>query len=236
MEYTLSTGHGILEFKCRPTAEATLQGSGQGRSQSPIMCTCSINVILDAMEEAGHPIGIEHPSRKEGTTSTRYSNKFVDDQSNGKVIFGDGIEECARKLEINRNFSNSLLNASGGGNNIDQSYCYRIEQVPKDEAWWMKRLEVVGKPYIYYPEESKLILVVWKRDTDAATKFKQDKDAAVVILNGHRYLGGFVGDKDLDKVWVEEQVEAWIEAIEALREAVKFVPQAEFLGMQCSLQ
>ena len=118
MEYTLSTGHGISEFKYRSTAEATLQGSEQGGSQSPIMCTCSSDVILDAMEEAGHPIKVEHPSRKEGTTSKRYIDQFVDDQSNGAVLFGDGIEECARKLEINGNLSNSSLNASGGGENI----------------------------------------------------------------------------------------------------------------------
>ena len=30
MEYTLSTGHGLSDFKYRSTAEVTLQGSGQG--------------------------------------------------------------------------------------------------------------------------------------------------------------------------------------------------------------
>jgi hypothetical protein len=105
MEYTISTGHGISEFNYRSTAEATLQGSGQGGSQSPIMCMCSSDVILDAMEEYGHPIEIEHPSQKEGTTFTRYIDQFVDDQSNGAVLFGDGIEEGARKLQINGNLS-----------------------------------------------------------------------------------------------------------------------------------
>ena len=137
IEYTLSTGHGLLDFKCRSTAEAILQGSGQGGSQSPIMCTCSSDVILDAMEEAGHPIEIEHLSQKEGTMSTRYIDQFLDGQSNGSVIFGDGIKECARKLEINGNLSNSLLNASGGGDNIDKSYCYLIEQVSEDGEWRM---------------------------------------------------------------------------------------------------
>ena len=55
MEYTLSTGHGISAFKYCSTAEAKLQRSGQGGSKSPIICTCSSDVILDAMEEAGHP-------------------------------------------------------------------------------------------------------------------------------------------------------------------------------------
>ena len=61
----------------------------------------------------------------------------MDDQSNGAVLYGDGIEECARKLEINGNLSNSLLNASGGGDNIDKSYCYLIEQVPEEGEWRM---------------------------------------------------------------------------------------------------
>ena len=98
------------------------------------MCTCSIDVVLDAIEEAGHPIEIEHPSRKEGTTSTWYIDQFLDDQSNGSVLFGGGIKECARKLEIHENLSNSLLNASGGGDNIDKSYCYLIKQVTEDGA------------------------------------------------------------------------------------------------------
>ena len=33
--------------------------------------------------------------------------------------------------------SNSLLNASGGGDNIDKSYCYLIEQVSEDGEWRM---------------------------------------------------------------------------------------------------
>ena len=39
------------------------------------------------------------------------------------------------KLEINGNLSNRLLSASGGGDNIDKSYCYLIEHVPEDGEW-----------------------------------------------------------------------------------------------------
>ena len=38
---------------------------------------------------------------------------------------------------MNGNLSNSLLNASGGGENIDKSYCYLIEQVSEDGEWRM---------------------------------------------------------------------------------------------------
>ena len=75
------------------------------------------------MDDIGNPIQIEHPYQLEGTTTKRYRNQFVDDQLNGAVLFGDEIEGCVRKLEINGNLSNSLLNASVGGDNIDKSYC-----------------------------------------------------------------------------------------------------------------
>jgi hypothetical protein len=78
-----------------------------------------------------------------------------------------------------------------------------------DVMRYFKRLEVVGKPYGYYPEETKSILVVPVKDTEVATEFKRVSKAAVVISNGHRYLGGFVGDKDLVRAWVVDQVEAW---------------------------
>ena len=38
----------------------------------------------------------------------------------------------ARKLEINEKISNRLLNASGGGENVDKSFCYLIEQVTEN--------------------------------------------------------------------------------------------------------
>ena len=53
MGYTLSTEYGMSEFKYISTVEETLQGSGQGGPQSPIMCTCSIDVIMEDMEDKG---------------------------------------------------------------------------------------------------------------------------------------------------------------------------------------
>ena len=105
-----------------------------------------------------------------------------------------------------------------------------------DVMRYFKRLEVVGKPYGYYPEETKSILVVPKKDTEAVNAFKRESEAAVVISSGHRYLGGFVGDKDLERAWVVDQVEECKDAITALGEAAKFVPQAAFSSMQRSLQ
>ena len=41
---------------------------------------------------------------------------------------------------------NSLLNASGGGDNIDKSYCYLIEKVTEDGVWRM--LDKIENPDI----------------------------------------------------------------------------------------
>lgn len=53
----------------------------------------------------------------------------MDDQSNGVLSFGDDIEEYTSKLEVNGTLSNSLLNASGGGDTFFKSFCYLFQQV-----------------------------------------------------------------------------------------------------------
>ena len=64
------------------------------------------------------------------------------DQSHGSVSFGDDIEECTRRLEVTRNLSNSLLQASGGGDNCGKSFCYLVQQVSENGAWKMMEEEV----------------------------------------------------------------------------------------------
>ena len=72
--------------------EATLQGSRQGGSQSPILCMCSINVIMEAIEDRGYPIKIGHPSRQKGTEAVHFSGQCWDEQLNGALLFMDGIK------------------------------------------------------------------------------------------------------------------------------------------------
>ena len=42
-------------------------------------------------------------------------------------------------------------------------------------------------------------MVVKVRDTAAAEAFKSRTKAKVRVTNGHCYLGGFVGDRDLEE-------------------------------------
>ena len=56
MEYKISTGYGVSDLSYTSTPEHSLQGSGQGGSQSPTLCTNSSDVIMDVFDEVAHPI------------------------------------------------------------------------------------------------------------------------------------------------------------------------------------
>ena len=105
-----------------------------------------------------------------------------------------------------------------------------------DVMAYFHRLCELGPSYGYFPEESKSILVVKARDTAAAEEFKAETKAKVKVTNGHRYLGGFVGDRDMEEAWIREQVAAWGLAVKAVGEAGKYFPQSAYAGMQRSLQ
>ena len=56
------------------------------------------------------------------------------------------------------------------------------------------------------------------------------------IKHGSRYLGGFLGDKNLEKTWIEDKVEAWEESVEALSSVSSLSPQCAFAGLQNAMQ
>lgn len=88
---------------------------------------------------------------------------------------GDDAEECTRKLEINANLSNSLLNASGGGDNFLKSFWYLVEQVPEDGAWRTLSME----------ENPDRIIQVEDHDNGGVLRILERKEVTQV----HRTLG-----------------------------------------------
>ena len=56
------------------------------------------------------------------------------------------------------------------------------------------------------------------------------------MTNGCRYLGGYVGEKHLEKEWIDGKVENWVESIECLSPFASLVPQSTYAGMQRALQ
>ena len=59
------------------------------------------------------------------------------------------------------------------------------------------------------------------RDTAAAEAFKVQTKAKVKVTNGHRYLGGFIGDRDRAEAWIKEQVAIWGMSVKAVGEVRK---------------
>ena len=93
-EYKISTGYGVSDVSYTSTTDHRLQGSGQGGSQSPTLCTNSSNVILDVFDEKGHTIEFKHCSGDPAKRASRTLDQYVDGQSNGAVKAGDNAAEC----------------------------------------------------------------------------------------------------------------------------------------------
>ena len=78
MEYKISTGYGDLDLSYTSEPEHCLQGSGQGGSQSPILCTNSSDVIMDIFDEVAHPIEFDHCSEDPTQNASRTLEQYID--------------------------------------------------------------------------------------------------------------------------------------------------------------
>ena len=56
------------------------------------------------------------------------------------------------------------------------------------------------------------------------------------ILTGSRYLGGFVGEREAERCWVQTKVEGWAVLVKTLAEVARKHPQSAYAGLQKSLQ
>ena len=68
-------------------------------------------------------------------------------------------------------------------------------------------LQVQGPPMGYYPDPTKIILVVDLWNVAQADEFFWGMYIRVVM--GHRYLGGFIGDSEAEKRWLDGKVTGW---------------------------
>ena len=60
-----------------------------------------------------------------------------------------------------------------------------------------ERLRELGSAYGYFPEESKSVLILKDKDREKAENFKKENNHDFVIKNGYRYLGSFIGGKEV---------------------------------------
>ena len=58
----------------------------------------------------------------------------------------------------------------------------------------------------------------------------------VNVVQGQRFLGGFVGAKDEANQWASEKIESWVKSISILADVAKKQPQAAYVAVSKSLQ
>jgi hypothetical protein len=55
-------------------------------------------------------------------------------------------------------------------------------------------------------------------DAGAADEFEATK-CAYLAFAGHRYLGDFIGKREMRRAWIQERLKTWAEAVEELASA-----------------
>ena len=93
-----------------------------------------------------------------------------------------------------------------------------------------------GPCYGYYPEPEKTIHVGKLEDESAAKAAYLSCGLRVNFLQGHRYLGGFVGGEPEKEEWVRVKVKKWADGVKLLASIAKRYPQTAYAGLTISLQ
>ena len=86
----------------------------------------------------------------------------------------------------------------------------------------------------YYPDPTKRILVV--DPGNVARAEEHFRRLGIKVVTGHRYLGGYIGDKEAEGRWLAEKIKGWIESVEILAKVYQKHPQSAYAGLQKSLQ
>ena len=56
------------------------------------------------------------------------------------------------------------------------------------------------------------------------------------VVTGHRYLGGYIGDGEAERIWLKENIKGWTESVNILSGVAQKHPQSAYAGLQKSLQ
>jgi hypothetical protein len=99
---------------------------------------------------------------------------------------------------------------------------------------WFEDLMLKGPAYGYYPEPEKSYLVVDPSNVDKAREIFGN--LGVRVVNGQRFLGGYVGDVEGKTVYASKKVQEWVECVEKLTKVGAHQPQAAFAALVKSLQ
>ena len=78
----------------------------------------------------------------------------------------------------------------------------------------LRYLQARGPARDYYPEPTKIILVVAPGNIARVEEFFQWMGIRMVTV--HRYLGGVKGDKETEERWLGNKILGWVESVETL--------------------
>ena len=98
----------------------------------------------------------------------------------------------------------------------------------------LRDLQARGPPRGYYPEPTKIILVVAPRNVAWAEELF--RGMGIQVLPGHQYIGGFIGDREAEMRWLADNITGWADSVENLAGVSRKHPQCAYAGMQKSLQ
>ena len=99
---------------------------------------------------------------------------------------------------------------------------------------WFYKLREKGPAFGYFPVPAKSVLVV-------EDQFKEEVwilfgELEVMIVSGHRFLGGYIGDTSDCEAYAKEKVQSWVHGVEQLSKAAESQPQAAFAALSKSVQ
>ena len=98
----------------------------------------------------------------------------------------------------------------------------------------LRYLQARGLPRGYYPELTKSILVRVLRNVAREEEFFLGM--GIQVVTGHRYIRGFIGDREVEKRWLANKITGWAESVETLSGVSRKHPQSAYAGLQKSLQ
>ena len=98
----------------------------------------------------------------------------------------------------------------------------------------MRQLNILGPKRGYFPEPSKSIVICRPEDQAKAKAVLGEFDFRYV--DGHRYLGGFVGTDEARDAWLAPMIDTWVHGVQKLAKVATRFPQTAFAGLSKSLQ
>ena len=78
----------------------------------------------------------------------------------------------------------------------------------------LRDLQVRGPAQGYYLDPTKIILVV--DPGNVAWAEEHFRGLGIKVVMGHRYLGGYIGYKEVEGEWLADKIKGWTDSVEIL--------------------